>query len=149
MPGSWDPALNEFPNLTDLNHSEESPALNRYNCIGWAAEDDQNWWWPDGAYWPPGVSRDLTTEAFIQAYATLGYVDCGNDGTLEAGFDKIALYAQHIPGVGWEPTHAARQLPDGCWTSKLGPFEDINHLDVGAVAGGLYGVVVRYLKRKK
>jgi hypothetical protein len=21
-----------------------------YNCIAWAADDTQNWWWPDASY---------------------------------------------------------------------------------------------------
>ncbi|MGH7034218.1 MAG: DUF7689 domain-containing protein [Stellaceae bacterium] len=144
MSGSWNPA--EFPNLHDLNHSIESRAVKRYNCIAWAANDDQNWWWPDGAYWPNGVAHDLTIQAFVDAFATLGYAKCSG-GELEPGFEKIALYAERIPGIEWEPTHAARQLQSGCWTSKLGPFEDIEHLGVDAVADGLYGTVAAYLKR--
>ena len=69
------------------------------------------------------------------------------EGSFEPAFEKIALYAQRIPGIGWEPTHAARQLSDGCWTSKLGTLEDIEHFGVDAVADGIHGTVVRYLRR--
>jgi hypothetical protein len=41
---------------------------------------------------------------------------------LEPGFLKVALY-----GTGLTYTHAARQLADGKWTSKLGKGEDIEH----------------------
>ena len=34
------------------------------------------------------------------------------------------------------PTHAARQLANGWWTSKLGPSFDIEHIDLNAIAGG-------------
>jgi hypothetical protein len=144
MAGSWNPA--ELPNLHDLNHSIESIPTTRYNCIAWAAGDDQNWWWPIGAYWPPGVPRQLTIDAFIWAYMTLGYAPCA-DGSYEEGYEKVALYAQYVPGYGWEPTHAARQIGPGCWASKLGPCEDIDHFGVEAVEDGLYGKAVRYLRR--
>jgi hypothetical protein len=42
--------------------------------------------------------------------------------------------------------HAARQLPGGRWTSKLGNREDIEH-DLNAVSGEAYGTVVMVLKR--
>jgi hypothetical protein len=94
------------------------------------------------------MPRVLSIDAFVMAYGTLGYAECV-DGSLEAGTEKIALYAQYLPSLGWEPTHAAGPLPSGCWTSKPGPLEDIDHLGVAAVADGTYGQVVRYLKRKR
>jgi hypothetical protein len=36
-------------------------------------------------------------------------------------------------------THVARQLYTGAWTSKIGEWEDIEHLTLEAVSGGLYG----------
>jgi len=44
------------------------------------------------------------------------------------------------------PTHAARQLENGRWTSKLGELEDIEH-DLHHLASGAYGAVVQILKR--
>jgi len=44
------------------------------------------------------------------------------------------------------PTHAARQLPSGRWSSKLGPMEDIEH-ELQDVTGSVYGSVVLVLKR--
>ncbi|MCI0637958.1 MAG: hypothetical protein L0Y72_23715 [Gemmataceae bacterium] len=38
------------------------------------------------------------------------------------------------------PTHAARQLPTGRWSSKLGPSEDIEH-DLHALEGEIYGTI--------
>jgi hypothetical protein len=50
--------------------------------------------------------------------------------------------------LGGEPTHAAKQLPDGRWKSKLGDFEDIEHNTVKAVEDDYcYGTVVQYMKR--
>ena len=54
-------------------------------------------------------------------------------GDLEVGFEKVAIYAQ----ADGAPTHAARQLPDGTWTSKLGQEVDIGHTDLQGVSGDL------------
>jgi hypothetical protein len=48
--------------------------------------------------------------------------------------------------VDGTPTHAARQLPDGTWTSKLGISEDIQHA-LDDLAGAVYRAVVQILKR--
>ena len=90
--------------------------------------------------WPAGVRRDESIDAFVEAFAGLGYIPAADD-SLEPGFEKIALYA-----VGSSPKHAARQLPNGRWTSKLGPLEDVEH-QLDALVGAWYGTVVRILKR--
>jgi hypothetical protein len=101
-----------------------SLATPQYNCIAWAAEDTGHFWWPDRmqlGYWPPGVARETTLDAFVAAYRTLGYEPCG-DGEFDLGYQKVAIYCR----LG-KPTHAARQLPTGEWTSKLGKAVDISH----------------------
>ena len=133
----------EFPCLTETNYHITSPQDVKYNCIAWAAGEDDIWWWPDdmlSAYWPDTVPRQTTLEAFIQAFATKGYSPC-KDGTLAQGFEKIALYA-----LSEKPTHAARQLPDGNWTSKLGRNHDIDHT-LDALNGPQYGSVAVFLRR--
>jgi hypothetical protein len=146
MPGSW--RASDFPNLTNQNCEIKSPRTNRYNCIAWAAGNDTHWWWPDGrgiGYWPQNVPREETLEAFIRAFATIGYHVCDN-AALEAGFEKIAIYAERV-GTILVPTHSALQLPDGRWTSKLGPFEDIQHRTLSDLDGPAYARAVAYLKR--
>lgn len=143
MSGSWPPS--EFPYLQEADREITSPASQEYNCIAWAAGDTENWWWPDDmgtGYWPSSAPRVETRLAFVLAYGTLGYVPC-EDGSVEAGFEKIVLY-EDDKGI---PTHAARQLPDGRWASKLGPFEDIEHRNVECLRGPVYGNVAQYLKR--
>jgi len=71
----------------------------------------------------------------------LGYEPCDDD-RLEVGFERVALY-----GNSFCYTHAARQLPDGRWTSKLGKREDVEHDSPEDVAGGIYGEVVQFMKR--
>jgi hypothetical protein len=145
--GSWDTAL--LPNLNENNCAITSPASRTYNCLAWAAGNAAFWWWPDPAhmyFWPPNVPRELTVDAFVRAYATLGFATCA-DGNMENGFEKIALYARRMPWGDIEPTHAARQLPNGKWTSKLGPLEDVDHSTVSDLDGPAYGSAVQFLKR--
>jgi hypothetical protein len=101
--------------------------------MAWAAGKIDAWWWPDAGgdyYWPAGVPRQETHAAFVLAYQQIGYEVCAS-AELEAGFEKIALYLD-AAGV---PAHAARQLPSGAWTSKLGSWEDIEHPTLDALAG--------------
>jgi hypothetical protein len=133
-----------FPSLRNSLFQITSPAARDYNCIAWAAGDTTRWWWPapdtDVAYWPAGVDLEETLDAFVAAFATLGYAPCADEES-EPGYQKVALFAMALV-----PTHAARQLPSGRWTSKLGLREDIEH-DLQAVSGDVYGKVVMLLKR--
>jgi len=136
-----------FPSLNNLNYKLTSPETRSYNCIAWAAGDSSRKWWPDKsniAYWPAGIPREETIDTFIAAYKTLDYIGCEN-GEWEQGFEKIAIYAKY----GTEPTHAALQLENGEWTSKLGDSHDISHKTAEIIEGKCYGNVVCYLKRKR
>lgn len=134
-----------FPRLRGSSWKVTSPATRQYNCIGWAAHDSMNWWWPitddDDVYWPPQAEGSETVAAFVSAFAVNGYAECA-DEHLEPGFEKVAVFAFAED----DPSHVARQLPDGSWTSKLGEFEDIEH-ELRALEGSAYGNVVRVLKR--
>jgi hypothetical protein len=135
-----------FPGLRGRDYQVTSPQDDKYNCIAWAAGDTRRWWWPDepdnpeSAHWPAGVAREETLEAFREAFVSLGYAVC-NDDMLEAGHEKVALFA--LAGV---PQHAARQLPSGRWSSKLGPMEDIEHA-LHDLTGMVYGSVALVMKR--
>jgi hypothetical protein len=139
-----EPSLEDlFPGLRGRAYEIQSSEDPDYNCIAWAAGDNRKWWWPDQAQedtWPAGVARVVTVAAFRDAFATLGYLVCDHD-QLEAGYEKVALFA--LAGV---PKHAARQLPSGRWTSKLGRGEDIEH-DLHDLTGMVYGSVVLVMKR--
>ena len=132
-----------FPGLRGQPYHVKSPRNRNYNCIAFAAGDDRNWWWPDAAEedtWPAGVNRVATLAAFHDAFATVGYQSCDNE-ELEASFEKVALFA--LDGA---PKHAARQLGNGRWVSKLGPMEDIEHA-LHDLTGIVYGSVVLIMKR--
>jgi hypothetical protein len=133
-----------FPRLTAENSRPTSPYDEGYNCIAWAAGDTDYWWWPDAmgqAYWPPDVPREETIEAFVQAYGLHGYTQ-SSDAVLERDKQKVAIYADRHG----KPTHAARQLRDGWWASKLGPQIDIEH-ELTALDGPEYGTVAVILAR--
>ena len=131
-----------FPNLNLETASKKSEPTPEYNCIAFAVGDEVQCWWPsDDGYWPEGVVREETLDAFVAAFATREYADC-DSGEFEPGFEKIALYA-----VGDIPTHAARQLGDGIWVSKLGALEDIQHATLLELEGAAYGQVVCFLRR--
>ena len=139
-----------------------------YNCIAWAANDTRVWWWPvPDAYWPPWIKRrEPTIACFVHTFRWLGYQVCTNS-IHEPGFEKVVLYAVHnsqspqLPPEKWQdmnewiPTHMARQLSDGTWTSKCGGNEDISHFTLDALESygpqwmhEEYGCPVVYMKRR-
>src|SRR4051794_32435817 len=123
----------DFPRLTEHNHRVTSPATAEYNCIAWSAGVTDRWWQP-GVYWPVATPEDdFGIGVLEQAFVALGFEGCDDD-SLEVGFEKVALY-----GSSLFYNHAARQLPDGKWTSKLGRSEDIEHGTPNDVAGGVHG----------
>jgi hypothetical protein len=133
-----------FPRLRGTGYHISSPQDPDYNCIAHAVGDTRSRWWPDldgKDTWPEGVPREETPEAFVALFATLGYAVCAGE-ELEGGFEKVALFAA-AQGV---PTHAARQLDSGRWTSKLGELEDIEHA-LRDLEGEAYGAVVIIMKR--
>jgi hypothetical protein len=136
-----------FPRLRDADYRVIGPPDATYNCIAWAAGVTDAWWWPSGdpaaVYWPPGAPREETLDAVIAAFASIGFESC-QDADVEVGFEKIALFA----GASQAPTHAARQLATGRWTSKLGQLECIEH-DLPDLEGAEYGTVAAILKRPR
>ena len=133
-----------YPNLVITEYTVTSPKSQEYNCFAWSAGDQERWWQPtpeDEFYWVPGVPMEETLSAYIHAYQALGYATCDN-ALLEVGYEKIALYVND-EGV---PTHAAKQLLTGKWSSKLGWLEDIEH-ELEGLTGEKYGKVGQVLKR--
>lgn len=140
-----------FPKVTSTNFTRTSPETRTYNCIAWAANDNTRWWEPDRLmlyYWPPNAKREYTLSAFMEAFTSIGFSEC-SDGLLETNFVKVALYGTPACLGVFIPTHAARQLPDGKWTSKLGTNIDVIHETEFVLCGPQYGEVIRYLKRPK
>lgn len=141
----------DFSNLRDAHGSKytvTSCADGRYNCLSWATGDITNKWDSTlegvGYYWPPGIGRNDTPDEWAQIFVLHGY-QLTTDRTHEHGFEKVAIYASHDGPDG--ALHAARQLRDGNWTSKLGDGSDIEHADLQCLEGELFGTVMRVLKK--
>lgn len=133
-----------FPKLELARYEITSPATKEYNCIAWAAHDTEKWWWPGLhpiSYWPNRDAKN-TVKEFVEVFESFGYQECDNHD-LEPGYEKIALYELNA-----EPTHMARQLPNGQWTSKCGELEDITH-SLESLEGHIYGAVSLIMRRKR
>lgn len=133
-----------FPDLGNAEWKTTSPQTNEYNCIAWALGESVRWWWPDvmgTGYWPPDAPREESIAAFEFVLEKAGFTACESQ-QLEPGIEKIALFSKDD-----RPTHAARQLPGGYWTSKLGVFEDIEH-ELRGLEGAIYGFVVTIFCRE-
>ena len=122
-----------LPNLSGFNVTSERSE--EYNCFAWALGDDSRWIDPTAgcAQWIANVSNESPLDSVVELFRAAGYESCG-DGSLEGGYEKVAIYAKN-----GEPTHAARQLDDGRWTSKLGKYEDIDHDSLEALRGDGFG----------
>jgi hypothetical protein len=116
-------SLSDFPNSITEPFFITSPETNSYNCIAWAFGDDTKWYWPENFfYWPSNIRRKLDIQSFIELYQLIGYEICENSNH-EIETEKVAIFTSQ-DGL---PTHAARQLPNGNWTSKMGQWHDVEH----------------------
>src|SRR5207249_2060929 len=94
-------------------------------------------------YWPTGLQRTVALSAFVAMFESLGYKLSESEG-VESNLVKIAIYAAD----DGRPTHAARQLSSGRWSSKLGQLEDIEHDSLATLEGQAYGSVAHIMKRQ-
>lgn len=143
--------LNAFPGLRyDMGFKVTSPENPDYNCIAWALGYNDHWLWPDDGVdgvelWPQNGCEDICLNTFIEAFRGQGYDIC-DDAEYVNGVEKIALYA--YPD-SQDFTHAARQLANGMWTSKLGNSFDIQHSTPYTIQGRLYGIVICVMGRRR
>ena len=133
---------NIFPHLKKEGYTITSKETLDYNCIAWAADDDK-WWWDPNYYWLPQIPREYTIEAYKKLFESLGYKECSSY-EYEDLFEKVVIFSDR-DGI---PTHAARQLNDNIWTSKLGQLEDIEHTLHG-LDNSDYGSIAVIMKRLK
>lgn len=134
-----------FPGISRKNYQVTSPETISYNCIAWAAGNDQLWFEPDVMsvyYWPKNIPRENSQDAFVALFGSFGYSLCDSD-QLEEGYEKVAIYVDNNGQV----THASRQLKYGSWTSKIGGYKDISHNTLTDLAGKTYGYPIKFMKR--
>jgi hypothetical protein len=96
-----------------------------------------------GYYWPPQAPREHSLKAWVKAFETHDF-QISESGDLEPETEKIAIYVDQ----NGNPTHVARQLPDGKWTSKLGKAEDIEHNSAQGLDSDLYGKAAVFMMRR-
>ena len=123
--------IRDFPNLANEYFDIIDPRPDVYNCIAHAAGDtSQPWSDAPEDYWPPQVPRNPTVRGLENLFKWLGFKKCHNP-RLDPGYQKVALYASKNL---W--THAALQMQNGCWRSKLGKRGPlIEHQTPHGVAG--------------
>ena len=131
-----------FPNLPSEGFEIIDQPSVRYNCIAYAAGDTTDWWEHDGRrYWPPHATRSNSIASLREVFAGLDFEQC-DDSRLEDGYQKVALYEDH--GI-W--THAAVQMPNGAWRSKMGEGPIIEHRSPESLAGGIYGDPTIFMRK--
>ena len=131
-----------FPNLNPDEYIVTSEETSSYNCLAWAAEDNTRWWGVED-YWPESAPKVWTLESLETIFENIGYERC-ESADYELDFVKVAIFVD----ADEVPTHVARQLRSGNWTSKLGEWEDIEHKNPEGLAGtaSIYGKVALVMK---
>ncbi len=95
------------------------------------------------------MRRDSSIASLVHAYATKGYEVCSEDGrTFDPDFDKIVLYVQ-VWGSERRGMHAAKLMPNGMWSSKIGSLHDIEHPTPEDVIHRDYGVPEVYMRKPR
>ncbi|BAU12608.1 unknown protein [Leptolyngbya sp. NIES-3755] len=153
---------NENESLLPPNCRITSPSTPNYNSIAWAAGENERNWQPLAMgryYWPVGIPRENTLQAWIRVYRSLGFeVDSMQRLNYERGTERIAIYADGDD----RPCHVARQITEemivkyplganfrkdqGKWISKITDQEDICHDTVSDIEGRL-GYVITVMMR--
>ena len=143
-----------FPKLLEDSAFDITSKYNsNYNCISWALMYNDRWSQPPYlgkpnldcvVWWPPDVLEGIDPDCLKKLFEYHGYIEC-NSGEHEDGYRKVALYFNEQTN---EWTHAARELSNGCWTSKLGQIEDIQHGIPEAIENDGYGKIYCFMKKK-
>ena len=127
-----------FPRL-GRNFEVRGSSTKTYNCIAWSLGIKDRWVWPGG-----------TVNDFDRLYGEKGYKRVQKlDYRRQENVDKIVLYAKKGKDGKIEATHAARQLSDGSWSSKLGQLPLIRHLSPNDLNGPSYGTPVAVYVRTR
>jgi hypothetical protein len=138
----------EIPALRGGNgYRDTSEETIDYNCLSWAL--GINWTRYDptprcaGYYWFPGVPRKWDEPTIKKVFENHNYRVATNY-ELEPGYEKVVFYRNEA-GI---PTHFARQLQNGKWTSKIGNLNDIEHDNLDLIAVPRYGKPGLVMKRE-
>lgn len=131
-----------FPGLAGEDFKILEPPSRYFNCVAFAAGDTTRIWdYNEGYYWPPWTTRDSRIESLMEVFAGLGYEPC-DDGAAEDGYRKVALYEEN--GIA---QHAALQVSNGRWQSKMGQGPVIEHLSPESISGRVYGAPTTFMRK--
>ena len=131
-----------FPNLANEGLDIVDEPSPWYNCIAYATGDTSKWWWPDGInYSPPWATPTTNMESLLEAFAGQGYERC-DDNNVEANHHKVALYEEQ-----GQMRHAAAQMPNGRWRSKMGRGPVIEHTSPDSLSEGPYGNPTVFMRK--
>jgi len=143
----------------DVCYEESEEEHNKlFNCIAYSLGFDDIWVWPlsigitvypnkviEGRlfsiYWPVGIPKNLSMNAFEQMYALFGYERC-TDMRYEPGYKKIIIYGYDAKEI----SHAA-VVCDGYCMSKMGKYVIIKH-QADSLIGKEYGQIIMCVRRK-
>jgi hypothetical protein len=121
--------LELFPAVLPENIKFDGKKNDDFNCVAWAFGATNHFWWPypqAGYHWPASEKIEGSPEAPVEIFdhllkETLHGTETV-DQTPEKGFVKLALFTTGSVEAGnLHSTHLARLMPDGNWSSKLGP----------------------------
>lgn len=123
-----------------------SPSVADYNCLAFALDIHDQWWWPDGhSYWPRGHMRENTVRCIEEYFKHVGYRS--RPDFVMTDDEWIAIYRNERG-----PTHVAcKRLNESVWRSKLGADHDITHPDLECLMskyGGVASVMCRESARR-
>lgn len=114
-----------------------------YNCFAWAAGYDTLNMQPSTNEMYGWLTGEIgeTLDNFEKQFQLLGFERADNDDW-EEGIEKAAFYVKDNI-----VEHASRQLENGWWASKLGPWEDIEYKMLNGLEGDEYGQVKMIMMR--
>ncbi len=124
----------------NLNFIFTSKQTWEYNCVMWSLNRDDEWrdfFYSDDGY----VNPDQSINPYVAYFQENGFETCENS-SLEVGALKICIFSKN--GIF---SHVSRQLQDGRWASKMGNYEDIEHLTEFDVSGLGYGSPDIYMQK--
>lgn len=141
--------IKHYPRIKlGVNFIPKSPICDEYNCIAWSLDIDymsvghENL---TGIYWPDNISKIPNINNYKRMYNSYGFIDASTSD-LEEGFKKVAIYVRGTNPKTGIVVHAAKQIDDIWWSSKMGDnIDGIHHLD--AIQGILYGYPRFFMKK--
>lgn len=139
---AWKPEVlrkQRFLKLFPNSFVAVGPATERYNCIACSLGIRNEVVWPGAAL-----------ESFDRLYQDHGFRPLTTlDTTLDPALEKVVLFGKTLSGGALTATHAAKQLADGDWLSKLGDTPLIRHRALESLSSDVYGQPVRVYARPR